>query len=57
MTVVGLLLAGELYIHFKDKEVQQVKLSELMNAVKTAVPDVLGPADAGPSSSKSRDHG
>ena len=34
MSVVGLLIAGELYIHFKDKSVQAQMLSQLANAIK-----------------------
>ena len=32
--MVGLLIAGELYIHFKDKSVQAQMLSQLANAIK-----------------------
>lgn len=38
MSVVGLLVAGDLYIHFKDKNIQDIKMAELMNAVKKTVP-------------------
>ncbi|XP_048580168.1 uncharacterized protein LOC116604300 [Nematostella vectensis] len=37
MSVVGLLIAGELYIHFKDKSIQDVKMQELLKAVKRSV--------------------
>lgn len=34
MSVVGMLIAGELYIHFKDKTVENVKINELISALK-----------------------
>ena len=34
MSVVGLLIAGELYLHFKDKSVQAQMLLQLANAIK-----------------------
>ena len=41
MSVVGLLIAGELYIHFKDKDIQDMKMTELLNAVKKNVPGAI----------------
>ena len=38
MTVVGLLIAGELYIHFKDRSVQGFKMNELLRAIKRRIP-------------------
>lgn len=38
MTVVGLLIAGELYIHFKDRTVQGFKMNELLRAIKRHIP-------------------
>ena len=35
LSVVGMLIAGELYIHFKDKSVEEVKLGELSRTLKT----------------------
>ena len=35
MSVIGMLIAGELYIHFKDKTVEQMKLNELLLALKS----------------------
>ncbi|XP_076821216.1 uncharacterized protein LOC143468110 [Clavelina lepadiformis] len=40
MTVVGLLIAGELYIHFKNKEVQGAKMTELARAIRNNIPDL-----------------
>lgn len=40
MTVVGLLIAGELYIHFKNKEVEEFKMTELARSIKNFLPDV-----------------
>lgn len=34
MSVVGMLIAGELYIHFKDKTVENIKLNELLSTLK-----------------------
>lgn len=34
-SVVGMLIAGELFIHFKDKSVEQVKLGELSRTLST----------------------
>ncbi|XP_068689361.1 uncharacterized protein [Montipora foliosa] len=47
MTVVGLLIAGEIYIHFKSKEVQQAKMSELLTAIKKSVPELHIPDHLG----------
>ena len=47
MTVVGLLIAGEIYIHFKSKEVQQAKMSELLTAIKKSVPELHVPDHLG----------
>lgn len=43
MTVVGLLIAGEIYIHFSNKDVQNAKMTELLKAVKKSVPQVSVP--------------
>lgn len=43
MTVVGLLIAGEIYIHFQSKEVQHAKMSELLRALKKSVPELKVP--------------
>lgn len=40
MTVVGLLVAGELYIHFKNKEVELSKMLELVRALKNNIPEL-----------------
>ena len=40
MTVVGLLIAGEVYIHFSNRDVQDSKMTELLRAVKKSVPEV-----------------
>ncbi|XP_065068672.1 uncharacterized protein LOC135693983 [Rhopilema esculentum] len=34
LSVVGMLIAGELYIHFKDRTVENDKLTELLQALK-----------------------
>ena len=34
MSVVGMLIAGELYIHFKDKDVEDMKYHELLTTLK-----------------------
>ena len=47
MTVVGLLIAGEIYIHFRNKEVQEAKMTELLKAVKKSVPEVKVSGDIG----------
>lgn len=47
MTVVGLLIAGEIYIHFRNKEVQEAKMTELLKAVKKSVPQVKVSGDIG----------
>ena len=39
-TVVGLLIAGELYINFKNKEVEGVKMTELAQAIKNFIPTI-----------------
>ncbi|XP_031566879.1 uncharacterized protein LOC116301857 [Actinia tenebrosa] len=46
MSVVGLLIAGELYIHFKDKTVQEMKMQELLKAVGKSVPTGADTTDA-----------
>lgn len=38
MTVVGLLIAGDLYIHFKNKEVEETKMTELCRALQNHLP-------------------
>ena len=38
MSVVGLLIAGEIYIHFKDKSIQESKLEELCIALHADIP-------------------
>ncbi|KAK2552504.1 hypothetical protein P5673_026340 [Acropora cervicornis] len=43
MTVVGLLIAGEIYIHFQSKEVEHAKMSELLSAIKKSVPELKVP--------------
>lgn len=47
MTVVGLLIAGEIYIHFSNKDVQEAKMAELLKAVKKSVPQVALPGEMG----------
>ena len=47
MTVVGLLIAGEIYIHFSNKDVQDVKMAELLKAVKKSVPEIKVPDELG----------
>ena len=50
MSVIGMLIAGELYIHFKDKSVEQMKLNELLLALKSHlqnIRDVSGTGAAG----------
>ena len=47
MTVVGLLIAGEIYIHFSNKDVQDAKMSELLKAVQKSVPQVKVPDQMG----------
>ena len=38
MTVVGLLIAGDLYIHFKNKQVEEAKMTELCCTLQTQLP-------------------
>ena len=52
MTVVGLLIAGEIYIHFSNKDVQDAKMTELLRAVKKSVPQVRVPDGMGSVQSK-----
>ncbi|XP_078489481.1 uncharacterized protein LOC100182474 [Ciona intestinalis] len=40
MTVVGLLIAGELYIHFQNKEVESYKMTELARSIKSKIPGI-----------------
>jgi len=40
MTVVGLLIAGDLYIHFKNKDVEDLKMLELCKALKELLPEL-----------------
>ena len=47
MTVVGLLIAGEIYIHFSNKDVQKAKMTELLKAIKKSVPQVRLPDSMG----------
>lgn len=47
MTVVGLLIAGEIYIHFSNKDVQETKMTELLKAIKKSVPEVRVPGSMG----------
>lgn len=47
MTVVGLLIAGEIYIHFSNKDVQKDKMTELLKAIKKSVPQVRLPGSMG----------
>lgn len=47
MTVVGLLIAGEVYIHFSNRDVQDSKMTELLRAVKKSVPEVKFPEELG----------
>lgn len=47
MTVVGLLIAGEIYIHFSNKDVQETKMTELLKAIKKSVPQVRVPGSMG----------
>jgi len=47
MTVVGLLIAGEIYIHFSNKDVQETKMTELLKAIKKSVPQVRVPDSMG----------
>lgn len=47
MTVVGLLIAGEIYIHFSNKDVQKDKMTELLKAIKKSVPQVRLPDSMG----------
>ena len=37
MSVIGLLVTGELYIHFKNKTVQDTKMEELIRALNKNV--------------------
>jgi len=41
LTVVGLLVAGDLYIHFKNKEVEESKMTELTVAIQAKIPDIV----------------
>lgn len=47
MTVVGLLIAGEVYIHFSNRDVQDSKMTDLLRAVKKSVPEVKFPQELG----------
>ena len=38
MTVVGLLITGDLYIHFKNKQVEEAKMTELCSTLQTHLP-------------------
>jgi len=38
MSVVGLLIAGELYIHFKNKDVEKLKMTELARVIQNFLP-------------------
>ena len=40
VSVVGMLIAGERYIHFKDKSVQNAKMKELLRSLVTHLPDI-----------------
>ena len=52
MTVVGLLIAGEVYIHFKNRDVQDSKMAELLTAVRKNIPNISVPAGIGNVSGK-----
>lgn len=47
MSVVGMLIAGELYIHFKDKSVQNTKFNELLTALKSHFDEIADVTDSG----------
>lgn len=47
VSVVGMLVAGELYIHFKDKSVEQAKFTELTQALKAHFDKITDAVDAG----------
>ena len=38
MTVVGLLIAGDLYIHFKNRQVEEAKMTELCRTLQNHLP-------------------
>ena len=40
VSVVGMLIAGELYIHFKDKSVVNAKMEELFRSLRNHLPEV-----------------
>ena len=47
MSVIGMLIAGELYIHFKDKSVEKTKLNELLLALKSHFHKIADITDSG----------
>ena len=47
MSVIGMLIAGELYIHFKDKSVEETKLNELLLALKSHFKNIAEITDSG----------
>lgn len=47
MSVVGMLIAGELYIHFRDKSVEEMKFNELLNALKSHFEKIANVTDSG----------
>ena len=56
MTVVGLLIAGEIYIHFSNKDVQETKMTELLKAIKKSVPQVRVPGSMGSTQGNNNKH-
>ena len=56
MTVVGLLIAGEIYIHFSNKDVQETKMTELLRAIKKSVPQVRVPGSMGSTQGNNNKH-
>ena len=47
MSIVGNLVSSELYIHFKDKSVEQAKFTELNQALKAHFDKITDAVDAG----------
>ena len=46
VSVVGMLIAGELYIHFKDKNVENTKYTELLSTLKSHFETVTDVTDS-----------
>ena len=47
MSVVGMLIAGELYIHFKDRSVETMKFNELLTALNSHFDKIADVTDSG----------